>query len=315
MSASRSTMMFVRLLGAAFFLWTGAVAARDDAPAGGPVAAADGAIVANPALWRVEDDDSHIWLFGTFHLLPQEAQWTTPAVDAAFAEATALALEAPTGPEAQGRIGEIVRREGLNPPGVALSSLIDASDVVRMRRIAGEVGLPVEAVETMRPWLAIISLSAQFILAQGFDTAYGVEQVLAAKAARVGKPIQYLETVEEQIGAFSGLSPEAEKRFFSVGLAELDVSKDHLDRLLIAWLQGDADLLETLLNSQMRDAAPEMYRSLIVDRNRNWMAAFRDSLQRNETVFVAVGAGHLVGDDGLPTLLGAEGYRVRRQDR
>ncbi|MBU0864226.1 MAG: TraB/GumN family protein, partial [Alphaproteobacteria bacterium] len=81
--------------------------------------------------------------------------------------------------------------------------------------------------------------------------------------------------------------------------------------LTAAWARGDVAALEKVINDDV-DAVPAARRAIITDRNRRWSAWVHKRLERPGTVLMAVGAGHLVGPDGVPAMLEAEGMTVRR---
>jgi len=265
-----------------------------------------------PALWRIADADSEIWLFGTVRLLPKDFEWRTAPIDAAFAAAQTLILEAPAGEAAGPETQRLIRAYGYNRPGVTLTDRVGADNAARLAAVAGELGAPRAALEPMRPWFAIISVTAQYIVARGFDPAYGVEQVLARQATAEGKAFEYLETVEQQIRLFADLPPEVERGFFEVGLEEIRLSGAYVEDLLAAWRAADLDTLESMLNAEMKEVAPEVYEALIVRRNRAWVEQLAEILEGRGRVFVAVGAAHLVGPDSVPALLRARGIDVAR---
>ena len=96
-----------------------------------------------PAMWRLKDADSEVYLFGTFHVLPASVQWTTPAFDAAMQETETTITEADvTSPEAQAAMLGLVQKYGLNPQGVTLSSMLGPERAAEIERIAGSLGVP-----------------------------------------------------------------------------------------------------------------------------------------------------------------------------
>jgi len=77
-----------------------------------------------------------------------------------------------------------------------------------------------------------------------------------------------------------------------------------------AWKQGDPERLARLLNEDESD--PQMRRVLITDRNATWARWLKARLDRPGTVFVAVGAGHLAGEDSVQDMLAKAGVRTKR---
>jgi uncharacterized protein YbaP (TraB family) len=265
---------------------------------------------AGPALWRLSDADSEIWLLGTVHVLPKGLDWKSPAIRDAFAKADTIWLETETDAAAGQRIAAIVARDGVNPPGVTLSSRLGDADRVRLARVAAALGVPLTALEGQRPWLAAVQLSLAQLAREGHSAEYGVEQALEADARRAGKQRAYFETAEEQMAIFSGLTPEAEVGFLVATLRQIEEEKDasrQMDRL---WADGDATGFAAFAQKLIDEAGPETAEALVYARNARWAARI-DALMAGEgKAFVAVGAAHMVGERGLPALLRAKGHQV-----
>jgi len=128
------------------------------------IAIASGAAsqAASPALWRIADSDSEIWIFGTVHMLPRGLSWRTPAFDAAFTAADTVYLEVDLRSSKLNRLGGLTRQLGQNANFVALSSLLGSADTVRLARVAASLGVPPEEFEPMRPWFASVTLSVLY---------------------------------------------------------------------------------------------------------------------------------------------------------
>lgn len=268
-----------------------------------------------PALWRVSDADSEVYLFGTVHVLPPGLAWKSARVMAAFAAADTIWFETPTDGAAGVRIAAIVAQKGANPPGVTLSSQLGAEDRARLARVAASLGMAPAALEGARPWVAALQLSLALLLKQGHDAAAGAERVLEADAAAQGKRTAYLETAEQQMAVFDALSPEAERRFLSATLRQIEEEADApaaMDRL---WASGRAGELGRRVAAMIEEAGPEIAEALIYRRNEAWAERIDETMQGEGVAFVAVGAAHMSGARGLPALLRAKGHRVEGPGR
>ncbi|NNE39669.1 MAG: TraB/GumN family protein [Marinicaulis sp.] len=298
----------VKLFAASLFAAPGAVA-QEAAPV-------DVSAIANatPAMWRVTDEDSEFILLGTFHILPPGLEWRTDALNKAMEKADTVyfEVEADT-PDAQTKTIGIMMMEGFNEPGVTLTEMLDENDAAKLKTISTSLNLPIAAIDPMRPWNAFLTLSVSFIVKQGFDPASGVDSVLSAQARTLGKKLQYFETIEEQIGFFTGLAPETEKSLLEITLREWENQVEEFDDLFAAWAYGDVNFIDEEMNTSMREEAPEVYATLITERNEKWVERIAADMDAGDgTALVAVGAAHLVGEDSLPTLLKAKGFDVSR---
>ena len=265
---------------------------------------------AEPALWVVRDADSTIYLFGTIHVLKPTAAWRTPKIDAAFASSRELWLETSEGDDPKA-VQALVTQLGVDPK-TTLSSRLEPADQARLAAAATAAGLPGAALETMRPWLAALTLTIAPIIKAGYDPAKGVDKVLEAAAKSDGKAIRTFETMEQQFRFFADLPPTLELDMLKQTLEESAEGTQTVDAMAAAWAEGDLGTLDRLIVSDMRKGYPEVYDVLLRKRNIAWADAIRTVLAGSGTHFIAVGAGHLIGPDSVQAQLNAKGVAVSR---
>jgi uncharacterized protein YbaP (TraB family) len=170
--------------------------------------------------------------------------------------------------------------------------------------------MPLAALEPMRPWLAAVTLTATYVQAQGYDPLSGVEARLWPLARERGKEIDYFETIEQQVRFFADLPKEVEVGLFEQTLLEYNGASDLLDSLVGAWQEGNVTEIDRLINGEMRAEAPEIYEVVITRRNQAWVGRIQELLEGSGTHFIALGAGHMAGGDGVVGLLRARGVEV-----
>lgn len=277
-----------------------AAPATEDAPQG-------------PAMWVAKDADTTVYMLGTVHLLPAELEWRTPAIQAAFDEAKVVYFEADVAsPEAQQSMMAALPRLGTFQDGRTLSAVLDAEQLAAVQGALDALGMPLAMVEPMKPWLVGITLESQAATKSGYAADSGVEMVLGKEAAAAGKQLRYFETAEQQLGIFAGL-PEADQVAFLVQSSKAIVDDpDALDELVAAWSTGDVATLTALAEGDDGGMGSEaVTEALLVNRNRDWVGQLTTLMADEPGVFfVAVGAAHLAGDQGVPTLLGEAGIEV-----
>lgn len=262
---------------------------------------------ARPALWEVSGPHGEkAWLFGTIHALPQRVAWRSAKLDAALAAADELVLEIAAIDDQAGLEAEFARRA--RSPG--LPPLLDRVWPAQRGQLAALLAskridpAPFRGLET---WAAALALAQS--LKGASDPGYGIDRELLA-AAR-GKPVAELEGASAQLAVFDGL-PEADQRdLLSATVAEALAPDEEADSLAQAWGRGDMVRLEAETRTGLL-ADPELRAALLVERNRAWAAKIAARLAGGDKPFVAVGAAHLAGPDGLPALLAARGYTVVR---
>ena len=264
-----------------------------------------------PALWVVRDADSTLYLFGTVHVLRPTTAWGSAKVDAAFDSADQIWFEI-SNPDDQAALMPLIQQHGLSPDR-PLSSLLTAEEMVDLNALAASAGMPAGQIDVFRPWFAALVLSVAPSIKAGYDPQSGVEPVLKARAEAAGKPIQGLETIDKQVGILAGMSEADQLEFLRSLLESYEDATVELDRMVGAWAGGDVALLEEIAVDEMQSEAPVLYEALLVRRNTDWANQIQTMLEGSGTVFIAVGAAHLAGEDSVQEILEDRGITVARE--
>ena len=239
---------------------------------------------AKPAIWVVNDHDTVIYLFGTFHALDGQTDWFNDEVLTAFTASEELVLET------------IVPNLGAPPP-----SPRPAGSLPTFAPVAGSASF----MSTTR---MVMSAGRT----RGMSTDKGADAILRDVAESIGKPVSGLESFDFQINMFSKLPatrqpPPTAPRGRDARGAVAAV----LTHLQAAWNRGDIESFGPMLD-EMRVKSPETYRLLFAERNARWASWIAERLEQPGTVFVAVGAGHLAGSDSVQAKLAVRGVGSAR---
>jgi uncharacterized protein YbaP (TraB family) len=282
--------------------------AQDDAAHSGHAAAP---AAAGPAMWKVADEDTTIYLFGTVHVLLQGIEWYDASIAAALTGADTVVTEIPMDDAAAAQMQQLTMAKGMLPAGTKLRSLLTDEQKATYEAAAAKLGLPPAALDQFdqfKPWLAGLTLSILPLMQQGYSPDSGVEKVLLSKVP--GKPTDALETAEFQLGIFDGMTQEAQIAFMMDAATGIDETKPMLDRMVAEWAEGDADALAVLMNEGMSD--PAVAEALLYARNANWAEWIDTRLDKPGNIFIAVGAGHLAGPKSVQDYLTQKGIAVTR---
>jgi len=268
---------------------------------------------AQPAFWAVKDADSTIYLLGTIHLLKPDMQWRTEKLDAALAEATSLWLELPTTNAAamQSEMMVLVSRYGLSPAD-RLSRKLSKDEVKTLDEAARLAGLSASQLDVFRPWFAALTISTAAMTRAGYDPASGVDSKIEGIFRERNITPKGLETAEQQIKVFAGMTPDQELRYLRETMEEYGDAPTELDKMVQQWATADLAGMEELFVTEMKSEEPDLYAALLVNRNANWVPQIEQMLQGSGTSFIAVGAGHLIGPDSVIALLAAKGIVAER---
>lgn len=256
-----------------------------------------------PAVWRVRDADTTVTLFGSMHALPAGAQWRTPELDRAIAEADEVWFEFPS-PAAPGMREAYARAYAARPKQAKPTSQLLSAEGLRLAVAAFGSR---EAVDARTVPDLLVELTRRYWAKAGLDGRLGVETTVQGlvppeKQRAFADPEQHLAlvatgTIEQQVRQLEGYlrSP-------------LDPAP--LRETTEAWLRGDAAALERQAVARIKDREPGYARAFLEDRNRRWIDPIAAMMSRPGKVLVVVGVGHMAGPEGLPALLRARGYKV-----
>jgi uncharacterized protein YbaP (TraB family) len=264
----------------------------------------------HPAMWKIADSDTTIYLFGTFHLLPQGSDWRTPAFDRALASSDELVLEIGNLDD-QMALAQTLMRLGMSPGLPPLLERVPAGNKAALEAMVEESGIPLAALDRMETWAAGLMLATVTYKRLGIDPNAGVERTIQGPWKASGRPVGGLETIEDQFGLFDRLPEDEQRRFLVAMLDSPEQAKKQFAAMIAAWSRGDVAGIarsfddETLTSATLREA-------LMTRRNAKWADWLKNRLDRPGTVFVAVGAGHLAGNDSVQRMLAAEGVRAVR---
>ena len=278
------------------------------APMAEPVAVAPAAPL-GPALWKVADEDTTVWLFGTVHALPQGKDWMRPSIAEALASSDTLVTEIELDEDSAGAMQQKLILTGMLPQDQSLRDLLDDEQRGRYEAVVTGLGLKPEMFDRFEPWYAAMMLTMLPLVKQGYGTASGVEKVLGASVG-TSKPREALETLDYQLSLFDSLPMDAQVKYLMEVVDGNQDIKATLDAMVAEWMEGDADALAALMNEGLTDA--DLAERLLYQRNRNWADWIAERLKSPGTVFMAVGAGHLAGANSVQAALAQRGIEAAR---
>ncbi|MBV7256389.1 TraB/GumN family protein [Pacificimonas sp. WHA3] len=264
---------------------------------------------ANPALFSVADEDTTIYLLGTVHILDEDTVWFDDEVKTAFDASSELVIEMlePSPAEMQ----SILLSKAIDTTGPTLSQTLKPETMARLTEEVAKGGISLSALEPMDPWFAALTLVQFQFQRAGLSPETGVEKILTSAAKASGKSVAGLEEFAWQIDLFDSLPEDQQVEFLEQGIADLADAETYISQLIEIWSAGDVDRLANLVNESL--AQDDNLRArLLVNRNASWAEWIETRLKDPGTVFMAVGAGHLGGEDSVQDMLAERGLVVMR---
>ncbi len=262
-------------------------------------------------LWKISSRQSVVYLVGSVHMLTKDYYPLSPALDAAFKDSDLLVEEADLGELLSTDSQFQMLTRGMLRSDQSLEKVVSRGTFAEVSKRVGGLGLPIEPLQRFKPWMLALTLEGLEWQKAGFDADLGLDKHFYDRAHADSKQIQGLETPDYQISRFDGMTFEQQDRLLADTLKGLDSEMGNVSTLADAWKAGDAPLIERIVLADLKQD-PAMYQRLLVERNQNWMPKIEALFSRRGHAFVVVGAAHLVGPDGLLTLLRAKGYAIEQ---
>jgi hypothetical protein len=265
-------------------------------------------------LWAVQGKQNTVYLLGSVHVLRAGDAALSDVAERAYEDSERLVMEIDLDDPGQAdpmAMLEVMQRLALLPEGQSLRGVL-GSDYESLNRRAQQAGLDLALLDRFAPWMVATTLLQLELAKRGFSPEFGIEQVLARRAAGDEKPVQGLETTAQQLELLAGMPMPMQRRFLVMTLDESANLDREIGELVEAWTEGDTATLAKLLSDEF-DEFPDLYRRLTVDRNRAWVGRLADLLDDRDDYLVVVGALHLVGENSVVDLLEQRGYEVVQQ--
>ena len=266
-----------------------------------------------PLLWQVQDKKSQVrlYLFGSLHY-GNEAFYPLPdAVLQAYRDTDVLAVELDIDALDGQKLRAALEQHGYYAGKKNLQADLDTQTWTSLINVANSLDIDARQLNQFKPWLTAMQLTNRQLARSDYQQSLGLDKYFLS-VARNQKAVLELESLDEQMQLFSQLNDVEQIAFLQTTLNEHDKAEESLGRLADAWYRGDEDLLHTLVFSafRKRELGQKLYQAIFVERNKKMLNVIDAQLKESQKIFLVVGIGHMLGEDGLVSLFEARGYRV-----
>jgi uncharacterized protein YbaP (TraB family) len=263
-------------------------------------------------LWKIQSKTSTVYVLGSLHLAKKEIYPLSQEIENAFDQSDFLVVEANVNDIKKIDIQKLMEC-AFYPANDALEKHVSPETFEWVKKETEGLGIPLELLDKQKPWFLAMTLVSLESIKLGLDPNLGIDKYFLSKAEGKKKILE-LESLDYQISLLSGFSEKDQELFLIYTLKDLNVMEQEIGRLIQAWVSGDAQAVESILaRSVLEDnRLSAILEKLIFERNRRMVAKIEDFLRTKETYFVIVGAGHLVGNQGILKLLGGKGYLIEQ---
>ncbi|WP_370977818.1 TraB/GumN family protein [Agaribacterium sp. ZY112] len=264
------------------------------------------------SVWKISSGKNSFYLGGTLHVLKESDHPLPKAYEQAYQAADTIVFEADISaledPATQVRLGMALMAKD----GQMLQQVLKPETYQKLNEYAVSRGM---AMQQFAPFTAsgvALMLASIELTRLGYTSEWGVEQTINNQAVKDKKGLTALETADQQIAMLSTLGQGKEDELVLYTLNDILSLPQILADIKAAWRSGDLASLEKEFIVEFKRDYPDVYDSLLLERNKDWMQQFEPMMASEATEFVLVGAMHLVGEDGLLRSLKAKGYTLEQ---
>ncbi|MEO6327972.1 MAG: TraB/GumN family protein [Ginsengibacter sp.] len=260
----------------------------------------------NSLLWQVSGNglSKPSFLFGTFHLLCREDIKFSTQLKSTMQYSDEIYMELDMD-DPSILVSGLLYMNMKN--GKALKDLYTHEEYKKIEQFfTDSLQMPLFMFQKTKPFFLIALLYPKMMKCQSFS---GVEEEIMKLAKEYKKEIRGLETIEFQSSVFDSIPYDLQARELIKSIDSLSEYAKRFDTMMLAYKNQQLNIVEESLNDGEFDM--KKYDGLLINRrNANWVKQLKE-LMKNESVFAAVGAGHLPGENGLINLLKKTGYIVK----
>ena len=264
-------------------------------------------------LWQVSDNNSSVYLLGSVHFANADYYPMSRATNKAFAAADTLAVEVDITNLDPIKTQQLMYHMGNYQDGRTLKDVLSPETYQKLETYLENQRIPLRLIGNQKPGMLIMSLTSMELMKLGMSPEFGIDQHFLTRA-KGNKRIVELESLQQQLELL--LNMDNPDQAINQTLEEFPTFPELASQLLSAWQSGSTTQMEELLIDEPLQKYPEsqtFFDKMFTERNLSMAEKIKGYLKEDNTVFVVVGAGHLIGDQGIVNLLKEAGLKTDRQ--
>ncbi|MBZ5590792.1 MAG: TraB/GumN family protein [Acidobacteriia bacterium] len=261
-------------------------------------------------IWKVSSGSRSVYLLGSIHVASSDMYPLPRHIEEAFRNSDVLVVEVDLNKIDQSKLQPLLLAKGMYPFNDSLWNHVSPQTKTLVAKFCDENGMPSEVFARFKPWLATVMASMLPLQASGMKPELGIDQHflnLAGDRMRV----EQLETAEWQLRLLSDIPENKQEQYLAATLKTSSASQQLVQEFKNAWMTGDADKLDRLVSAGW-EGASGLQKRVFGDRNPHMADAAQQCLMNHERCFIVVGAGHLVGKEGVVRLLQDRGFKAEQ---
>jgi uncharacterized protein len=260
-------------------------------------------------MWKATSPTTTVYLVGSIHMSDSSMYPLPKEVESAFAAAKALAVEINIKNTDQAKTIELVQKYGLYTGDDSLTKHLSKETLAALDDYCTRHNVPRTGLEQLKPWVVAITIAAMAWQQAGEEPSLGIDMHFLNEV-KPPQRIDELESMESQFLIFAETSEEEQQDMLASILKKGDKIKDMITRIRAAYVAGDPDALQKILDEEDDVGSKSLEKKLLDDRNVTMTVKIDEYLKGKDPIFVVVGAAHIIGDKGIARQLRDKGYKV-----
>ncbi|WP_455211079.1 TraB/GumN family protein [Kaarinaea lacus] len=261
--------------------------------------------------WHVKSPTTTVYLLGSIHFAKPDIYPLDEKIENAFEKAAFLVVELDQKQLDQDNMRRYILKHGMYEKPDSVESHISESTLALLKDYLDRYDMPLQGYNRMKPGFLAMTLSIAHVIRLGYLPDYGIDMYFLNKAQ--DKKVLQLENYADQLDLFFDMPDE--ELFLKHTLTQLEDIEKQIDETVTAWKNGNTQqMVENVLIEPQKDY-PELrdvYTKIYTDRNIKMANQISQYLEQKSVYFVVVGAGHLIGDQGIVNLIKKRGYKVKQ---
>jgi uncharacterized protein YbaP (TraB family) len=263
--------------------------------------------------WKLQSGNATVVLLGSIHYADDSFYPLRKDIEQAFEQADTLVVEVNMDEAAGYELRKLTHRDGLYRGRETIRDHISQDTYARLLAQLQKLDIPYTMIERQKPGILVLTLTSVQLMKQGFMPDHGIDAYFMRRARDQHKRVLELESLTQQFDLILNL--EAGDLLLQETLTGFDEIDATMQSLVESWKQGDETKLSAVLFEDMLQQYPayaDVYEALFYTRNIGMAATIEHYLETGGHYFVVIGAGHLVGDKSIISLLESKGYKAGR---
>ncbi|HEX4604205.1 MAG TPA: TraB/GumN family protein [Candidatus Angelobacter sp.] len=262
-------------------------------------------------MWTATSPTTTIHLVGSIHVGDSSMYPLPPEVESAFAAARALAVEINIKSVDQAKTVGLIQAYGMYDAKDSLTRHLSKETMAALDDYCAKHNVPRAGIEQLKPWVVAVTIAALAWQQAGEDPALGIDMHFLNES-KPPQRVDELETMESQLSIFATATEEEQQGLLESTLKQGDKIKDMIKRIQSAYVSGDPNALQKIMEEEADMGTKTLTKKLLDDRNATMTAKLDEYLKGKEPIFVVVGAAHIIGEKGVAKMLRDKGYKVEQ---